>query len=117
VADNYFFIIKARCNDCEIEHLLFDWYRHGWSGFVGQMYNRVKSPYPPLVPWKCVACTDTLHIATVIIASSGRDDFVEETAGGLDESLWPEAFGWFEMEIQCCQCGHTTKSWIGFETE
>src|SRR4051812_43502650 len=46
VGDNFFVVLKARCCACVRDHLLFDWHRHGWSGFVGEMWKRATAPCP-----------------------------------------------------------------------
>src|SRR4051812_20623501 len=98
---HFFFIIKARCTACGRDHLLFDKDFHGWNGFVCHDEAQASLPRPPLVPWECLSCGKTEHEASVQIQTQGREGFVEEAEGELDEDRWPDGFGWFSMSISC----------------
>jgi hypothetical protein len=112
----FFFLLKARCTSCGIEHLLFDKDFHGWDGFVGHKESQASLPRPPLTVWHCLGCGKTEHKASVQIQTQGKQDFVEEGDGELDEDRWPDGFGWFTMPITCTGCGKHTPEWVSYET-
>src|SRR5438270_680843 len=86
-----FFIITAKCDRCETEHLLFDKVLHGWNGFVCRDPVASKLPRPPLQPWKCLNCESIVHKATVHIGSEGKAGFVEVARGIFEGTEWPNA--------------------------
>ncbi len=106
VGGQFFFVIKARCSACGHEHLLFDKDFHGWDGFVCHDETQASEPRPPLTPWHCVTCGKSQHEASVQIHAQGREDFVAETDGEIDEARWPDAFDCFGMSITCIGCGN-----------
>jgi DNA-directed RNA polymerase subunit RPC12/RpoP len=116
IKKKFFFVIKAKCAACGKEHLLLDKDFHGWNGFVCHDAAQAKLPRPPLVAWKCLKCGELEHKAGVVIQTEGKQDFVEETDGEIDEDRWPDGFGWFTMSIQCTQCGAKTPEWVSYET-
>ena len=113
---HFFFLVKARCTACGRDHLLLDKDLHGWNGFVCRDEAQASAPRPPLAPWECLACGKGEHEASVRIDTEGREDFVEETDGEIDEERWPDGFGWFSMSITCAGCGKHTPEWVSYET-
>src|SRR5207248_3338688 len=109
-------LIRARCVACGREHLLFDKDFHGWDGFVCHDPAQAAHPRPPLTAWNCLACGNRAHEASVEILTQGRQDFVDESDGELDEDRWPDGFSWFNMSITCATCGKTTPQWVSYET-
>lgn len=116
IEENYFFLLKAACTNCEKEHLLLDEDFHGWNGFVCHNPQKAALPRPALQAWKCLNCSETVHEATIFIQTEGRDDFVSESSGKFEADLWPEAFGCFNMGIRCSGCGKDTLQWVSCET-
>lgn len=112
----FFFLIRARCVDCECEHLLLDSDFDGWNGFVCHDPKQASIPRPPLVPWTCLSCGGTTHQASVQIQTEGKVHFVSESDGKFDEDRWPDGFGWFTMAIKCTGCGKETPEWVSYET-
>jgi hypothetical protein len=116
IGNTFFFLIKAKCMDCEKEHLLLDMDFHGWNGFVCHDPQKAALPRPNLVAWKCEACGELAHKAEVIIHTEGKNDFVEETGGEFDSERWPDGFGWFTLKIECTKCGKKSPEWVTYET-
>lgn len=113
---NFFFLIKAICEGCNLEHLLFDEHFHGWDGVMCHDAKKANLPRPPLVPWKCLSCGDLSHKVTVKIAFESKENFIEQSRGEFAEDIWPDAFQWIWMSIACCKCGLETKDWVDYET-
>lgn len=112
----FFFLVKARCTNCNDQHLLLDADFHGWNGFVCHDAEQAALPRPPLVPWKCLSCNATEHEASIQIQTEGEQDFLSESSGKFPAERWPDGFGWFSMEIKCTACGKQTPEWISYET-
>ncbi|MDR2967962.1 MAG: hypothetical protein LBU74_08470 [Methanobacteriaceae archaeon] len=116
IDENYFLIIKVKCNSCNKENLIFDNDYHGWNGFVCEGDSR-KLGRPETEDWQCNKCQNTNHSMIVEIASNGQDDFIEETEGELDREDWTEAFSWITIQVICNSCGETNNEWISYETQ
>jgi hypothetical protein len=116
VNGHFFFVLKARCTSCSIEHLLFDKDFHGWNGFVCHDESQASLARPALARWRCLKCSKPEHEASVQIQTQGKQDFVEEGGGELGEERWPDGFGWFTMAITCTSCGKHTPEWVSYET-
>lgn len=116
IDDAFFFLIVARCNECSKRHLLLDRDFHGWDGVVCHDPKQAAIPRPPLVPWKCLTCGMTPHNASVLIQTQGEEDFIAETDGEFEKDMWPDAFGCFNMSINCVSCGNRTEEWVSCET-
>jgi hypothetical protein len=112
---HWFFVLRVRCVACDRDHLLFDKDFHGWDGFVCHQPELAARPRPPLVPWWCEACGGEQHRGTVGVATEGSGDFAEYAAG-LPLERWPDGFGWFTVDIECCACGHKPDVWVSYET-
>lgn len=112
----FFFVLKARCASCSREHLLFDADFHGWDGFVCHDSARASLARPQLVPWPCQGCGGTKHAGVVQIQGQGKDDFIAEASGGFDADRWPDAFGWFSLDLSCSKCGKETRELVSYET-
>jgi hypothetical protein len=112
----FFFVIKAKCVACAAEHLLLDKDFHGWNGFVCHDPQQAGLPRPALVPWQCLGCRGLEHRAHIQIQTEGKDDFISETDGEIDENRWPDGFGWFTVAIECTKCGSKTPEWVSYET-
>jgi hypothetical protein len=54
--------------------------------------------------------------AVVRIRYDTPEKFLAESEGRYAIESRLDAFGWFEMDIQCCACSHTTKPWVSYET-
>jgi ribosomal protein S27E len=115
VGENYFLIIKVKCNNCGEEHMIFDNDYHGWNGFVCGGDAR-GLPRPDTKNWTCNKCSHTCHSLRVKINSQGQEDFIEEGGNELDPNDWVEAFDWFTVDITCNSCGKTNDEWISYET-
>lgn len=111
----YYLIVKASCNNCKKEHLIFDDGFHGWNGFICSMNTR-DLPRPETEIWKCNKCHGTNHSVTVNIQSQGQEDFIENAGDDLDRSDWIEAFAWITIKIVCNSCKETNKKWVSYET-
>ena len=115
INENYFLIIKVKCNTCNKEHLIFDMDFHGWNGFVCEESSK-NLKRPDTQDWHCNKCQNTNHSMILIIESHGQDDFIEETEGELDSKDWAEAFSWITIKVICNSCGETNNEWISYET-
>ena len=120
---NFFFVIKAKCPECEKNHLVFDSDYHGWDGFVcHNEYDNRKHPRPPMQTWKCSECSSSLHQLKVEISMDPevilQEGPVEDDDGGiiLDEGNYENGFDWIAMSIKCCSCGHEQEGWVEYET-
>ena len=116
VDGNFFFLIKAVCNECSEGYLVFDKHFHGWDGFVCHDTEEAKLSRPPLVPWRCLSCGGLFHKVMVEIAFQSKEFFVRETGGKFDEDRWPDAFQWIWISITCCKCSLKTEKWVDYET-
>jgi len=116
ITKKFFFLIKAECVKCGKEHPLLDADFHGWNGFVCHDPKQANVPRPPLVPWKCLECGGLEHKAGIEIQTEGKEDFISETDGEIDEDRWPDGFGWFTMSIECTKCSAKTPEWVSYET-
>jgi len=115
INDEYYLIIKAKCNDCNKEHLIFDKDFHGWDSFVCAD-NSGEMPRPECEIWKCDKCDIANHSLTVGINSQGKDNFKQNLEGEFDEQDWTEAFEWITIKIVCNLCGDTNDEWVSYET-
>jgi len=115
IDENYFLIIKMKCNSCNEENLIFDNDYHGWNGFVCEGDSK-RLPRPNTKDWFCNKCQNTNHSMIVKIESHGPDDFIEETEGELGREDWVEAFSWITIKVICNSCGETNDEWISYET-
>lgn len=116
IGGHCFFVIKAICNKCKTQHLLFDADFHGWDGVMCHDAKKANLSRPPLVPWQCVSCGDLSHKATIKIAFESKENFLEQARGEFAEDRWPDAFQWIWMSIVCTNCGLKTESWVDYET-
>lgn len=112
----YFFVLRAVCTGCSADHLLLDADFHGWDGFVCHDPAQAAIPRPGLVPWKCIACTETKHRVVAHIQTEGREDFINESGGEFDRERWPDAFGWFSLDLTCLACGKASPELVSYET-
>jgi hypothetical protein len=106
---NYFFVVRARCTRCSTSHLLLDADFHGWNGFVCHDQAQASLAPPALIPWRCQSCAGTSHKVVVHIQTEGRQDFVNEAGEGFDAQRWPDAFGWFDLDLTCIGCGENSR--------
>lgn len=116
VDGRFFFVLKSRCTGCGREHLLLDADFHGWNGLVCHDADQAALARPPLVPWTCQSCGETRHRGLVHIQTQGKDDFVAEAGEEFDHSRWPDAFGWFSLDLTCCKCGKESSELVSYET-
>ena len=108
IGGNLFFLVSARCTECNRIHLLIDQDFHGFNGVVCHDLEQAKLGRPSLIEWNCRRCNSVAHSLEVSIAIGDRDDFVAETADRPElADKWFEAFEWFSVEIECLNCGHT----------
>ncbi len=112
----FFFVFRARCTTCRLEHLLLDADFHGWDGFICHDPVQAALPRPPLVPWECRACPGTAHTMVVHIQTEGRQDFIEQAGADFDGGRWPDAFGWFDLDVCCARCGKFSPGLVSYET-
>lgn len=117
IGGRFFFLLKARCSSCSSEHLLLDADFHGWDGFVCHDSEQAAIERPTLTPWKCQSCGQTKHTGVVHIQTEGKEDFTTAQAGGdFDPDRWPDAFGWFSLDVTCDQCGKHSPELVSYET-
>lgn len=115
IEENYFLIIKVKCNSCNKEHLIFDNDYHGWNGFVCGGDSR-EYPRPESKVWHCNKCENSDFSMNVHIHSQGQDDFIEELEDEFDKEDWIEGFDWITIKTACNMCGETNDEWISYET-
>ena len=113
---NFFLVLKARCASCSREHLLLDADFHGWNGFICHEPDQAALPRPQLVPWQCNGCGEQEHTGTVHIQTEGKEDFISEAPEEFDVNRWPDAFGWFSLDLVCSKCGKESRDLVSFET-
>jgi hypothetical protein len=112
----FFLVLKSRCAGCAQEHLLLDADFHGWNGFVCHDPAQAAVARPQLVAWACQACGESKHTGVVHIQTQGKDDFISEAEGEFDVNRWPDAFGWFSLDLTCSKCGKESQGLISYET-
>lgn len=112
VGGAYFFLIRAQCERCGREHLVFDQDLHGWNGFVCHNEAQASLPRPPLSPWRCLRCGEERHRGLVTVTSQGRTDFVEEAGPDFKPSQWAEGFESLSLELVCRGCSLQTSPWV-----
>jgi hypothetical protein len=116
IGEEWFFIVKAVCATCRAEHVLFDSHFHGCNGFLHPGTKGAQLPRPRLWPWRCLACGSATHTGQVSIVEDYQDRYIEfGHARKFGADRWPDAFGWFNMSIQCCGCGQQTPGWVSYE--
>jgi hypothetical protein len=113
---NFYFVLKSRCTSCGREHLLLDADFHGWNGFICHDAAQAALPRPQLIAWQCQGCSNTKHRGIVHIQTQGRDDFISEAGDEFDVNRWPDAFGWFSLDVTCSKCGKECKELVSYET-
>jgi hypothetical protein len=112
----WFFLVKAVCERCRREHVLFDNLCHGHDGFLYHNPETAALPRPPLHLLRCPKCGATAHQGKVTIISDFKDRyFLEGYARQCGLEHWPDAYGCFAMGVTCCNCGHSTPGWIDYE--
>ena len=116
IGGNFFFVLKSRCSSCGREHLLLDADFHGWDGFICHDPVKAALPRPKLVAWQCHGCGGTKHTGTVHIQTQGKDDFISEAGEDFDSERWPDAFGWFSLDLTCSKCGKESRELVSYET-
>ena len=116
IQGRYFFVLRAVCTGCSADHLLLDADLHGWDGFVCHDSVQAAVPRPALVPWKCRACSSTIHRLAIHIQTQGRADFISEAGDEFDAERWPDAFGWFSLDASCVACGKVSTELVSYET-
>ena len=116
IGGHFFFVLKSRCTKCGREHSLLDADFHGWNGFVCHDQDQAALDRPPLVPWRCHSCDEAEHTGVVHIQTQGKDDFISEAGEEFDPSRWPDAFGWFSLDLKCRKCGKESKDLVSYET-
>jgi len=112
---NFFFVLKSRCPGCGREHLLFDADLHGWNGFICHDPAKAALARPQLVAWLC-QCGEARHTGVVHVQTQGRDEFISEAGGRFDANRWPDAFGWFSLDLTCARCGRESRGLVSYET-
>ena len=112
----FFFVLKYRCDSCSQDHLLLDADFHGWNGLVCHDDEQAKLDRPHLIEWKCQECDGTKHTGVVRIQTEGREDFIEVVEDEFDHDLWPDAFGWFSLDVVCSNCKKETEELVSYET-
>lgn len=118
IDDEWFFVIKAKCISCGREHLLLDRDFHGWDGFICHDTKKALLPRPPVDLWKCRLCGCLEHTATVEISPTDKEEFhdvVREEPEKFQMEMWPDAFEWFIVSLQCCNCAHKQEHWVDYE--
>lgn len=114
-----FFLIKARCAQCEREYLLFDHDYHGWDGFRCHVPEWAALPRPALKSWECISCGAKRHRIQVRIDPPELEDYkkyLAELNEPFDQEKWLLSFEWIYMTITCSKCGLVTENWVDYET-
>jgi hypothetical protein len=112
---NFFFVLESRCPSCGREHLLLDADLHGWNGFICHDPAQAALARPRLVAWLC-QCGEAKHTGIVHIQTQGKDDFISGAGEGFDVNRWPDAFGWFSLDLICSKCGKESRDLVSYET-
>jgi hypothetical protein len=116
IGGRFFFVLKARCARCSRENLLLDADFHGWNGFVCHDTEQAAAERPRLIPWACQVCGKTKHTGVVHIQTQGKEDFIAEAGNDFDPDRWPDAFGWFSLDVTCSQCSKRSPKLVSYET-
>jgi hypothetical protein len=101
----YFLIIKVRCTLCESLHMVFDKDLHGWEGTVGRDEEQAALPRPPVEEWLCSVCQEATFVTAVKINYMDPQQFMEESFGDYDMSVWADAYSYIEFHCTCVECG------------
>lgn len=116
--DDYAFVIKGICNDCQKEWLLFDMSKHGYNGYV--CHDGVTVPDVKLKEYSCPKCKKNKFELSIGIELEDIDQFVEEVVADdpdhFSKEDYVDAFDWITIDKKCSCCGEESKSWIDFET-
>ena len=112
----FFLIINARCSTCKKYYTILDKDFHGWNGFVNEGFGNRVSSQPVSRKWHCRQCNHMAHRVQMVIYSKGKEDFLMETEGELNENEWAEAFSWISIDLICEKCRLEEKEWINYET-
>ena len=116
IGGQWYFVVASRCAGCGREHVLLDDDFHGWNGFVCHDPDKAALPRPPLVAWTCQACGASVHRGVVHIQTQGSEDFIAEAGDEFDPERWPDAFGWFSLDLTCAGCGLESPGLVDYET-
>src|SRR5205823_4405376 len=116
IEGRYFYVVTCRCTGCTEERVLLDADFHGWNGYLCHDPEQAAVPRPPLVVWRCRRCNETAHKGSILVAGEGRADMIREMGPDCDADRWPDAFGWFEMDCDCVNCGEANPGLFPFET-
>jgi len=50
------------------------------------------------------------------VGTEGKEDFISEAGEEFDENRWPDAFGWFSLDLTCSKCGKESRELFSYET-
>ncbi len=56
------------------------------------------------------------HTGTVHIQTEGKDDFISAAGEEFDADRWPDAFGWFSLDLKCSKCVKKSQELVSYET-
>jgi hypothetical protein len=113
LSNNYFLIVKAVCEKCSKEHLVFDMDFLGWNSLWEETKNIER---PNTESWECKKCKKHSHTLVVSIQSEGQEDFIKNSEVGVNKNDWVEAFGYITIGLKCNSCNEENEEWISFET-
>ena len=112
--------IKAACNKCSREHLVFDSHIHGWNGFI--CHNVPRRPFDMKVKnFHCIYCNSKDFNINICISSQGKDDFISELKkdickGKITKDEWVNAFERININLVCITCGYDYSQFVDYET-
>lgn len=116
IGGNFFFVLRGDCLKCKIQHLLFDADFHGWNGFICHEEEQAALPRPDLIAWKCLNCGSEAHKLEITIVGEDVEEFEENAGEKFGPDSWPEAFGWFSLDVCCVGCEKITKDLVSYES-
>lgn len=114
-------VVKAVCQKCQKEILVFDAREHGWDGYVCGLFRG--EPSGPFEEAKCKQCQQNVFKADIVIFSKGKLDFihnacqepVEEAGRTFAEDEWVNAFANISIYLKCVHC-NKKQLYIDYET-
>lgn len=116
--DGYALVVKADCNTCGKEWLLFDLSKHGYDGFVCQDGVAIPDTVE-LAEYSCVNCRQNSFKVYMGIEVEDKEQFMEEVVAWkpdkFTEEDYVDAFNWLDISLKCSCCGKDEKSWINLE--
>ena len=86
-------VIKAKCLNCEKEHVIFDSRIHGYDAMTGEK-DRKTMEYEPHFKLKC---KEAVSLEVKIENDESLEEFKDNTALNFTEEQYSDAFGWIAV--------------------